>query len=560
VSAADQNRDEGSFPRWSPSARRALALYVALFTLACGRGETGEPPALDGDPLDAAAASNVLAESSDLDRAEASPPRPGRIILISLDTVGAQHVGGYSNAKTPNLMKIAQEGARFERFYAAATYTLPSHMSIMTGLSALEHGVVNSASTLGPETPTLASQLAAAGYHTRGYHEGGFMNSDYGFAQGFRSYEQKDQKNLAGVSIWSVLDWMRQMEEEPYFLFIHTFVAHVPYRGFEDAKSNHPELRLPPPDEVARLKKQYNKNDYLSFYPASREIPAEIRHLCTFYNTLSNHPTDFLGCGDRFILDEFTTSARFAGYRDAMISAHRSEIGRGDTMIGQIRNQLRKSGQLENTLLVVTSDHGDEIFEHGRHGHDYSPYDEVVKVPLFLSYPERLRGGQVIEGLTWHLDLAPTILSLAGLPVPENLRGQDLSKVLSGEKSIAADRAIHPVLLRPANRNFLPMRRMVLQGDFKYIEGHEIYGDPEGLLFDLSASPLESENLREAKPRQFDSLATLSQSYAASLRPGSPIHQTSKRAISAFPGEVEPLEYPEERRNELEALGYLFDD
>ncbi len=499
------------------------------------------------------------AEGDPLEQGGEAVLRPRRIILISLDTVGAKHVAGYANADTPNLRKIALEGARFARFYAVSTYTLPSHMSMLTGLSPIEHGVVNFASGLSPKTQTLASILKDAGYLTRGFHEGGFVNPDFGFGRGFDDYEERGLKELAGVSIWGVLDWMREVGDAPYFLFVHTFIAHTPYRGFESARVQHPELGLPDAEQVAALKQQYDRRGATSDHVASREIPADTRHLCTLYNTISDQIGDYLDCGDRFIKEEFTTGTHFEGYRQAILESHRSEIRRGDSMVGKLRDLLREQGQWDDTLFIVSSDHGDGIFEHGTHGHDYSPFNEIIKVPLILSYPRRVPGSQVVDGLSWHLDLLPTILSFAQLPVPAELRGRDLSKVLLEGAKISPDRAIYPVLLRPAHRNHIPMRRMVLKGDLKYIEGHRHFGDPDGLLFDLAASPDEDENLRESNPAAFAELAALSRRYAASLHPGSPIHQETGDEISAFPGEVEPLELPEERKRELEALGYIFE-
>jgi hypothetical protein len=130
--------------------------------------------------------------------------------------------------------------------------------------------------------------------------------------------------------------------------------------------------------------------------------------------------------------------------------------------------------------------------------------------------------------------------------------------IVDGE-AISEDRAIHPVLLRPMNRSPLPMRRIALQGDYKFIEGHDAYGDPEGLLFNLRESPDENLNLRQSEPQVFANLRALSQRFDDGLTPGDPIHQSTEERISPFPGEVEPYGASEEVQRGLEALGYLFD-
>lgn len=512
------------------------------------------------EPVDAPAPTSGSEAVPSGGQSTASTPRPRRIILVSLDTAGARHFGGDADTKIPTLEAIAADGVRFERFYSASTYTLPSHMSMFTGLSPLEHGVVNNPSRLAPDVPTIASALHAAGYATRGVVEKGFVDPRYGFDQGFDEYIVRNVNDVVGLSIWSTLDWMRTQGDHPYFLFLHTYAPHSPYRGYRDYRRTHPELDLPDDAEIEALKAQYNKTDHNSFFPASREIPDELRHFCTFYNTMSDSPADFLGCGDRVILDDFLEDPKFEAYKEGFLEGHRGQIAVADRMLlGHVRDLLIELGQWEDTLFVVTSDHGDAIFEHSVHGHDYTPYNEVVKIPLYLSYPRRVPAGRVVHGLTWHLDLLPTILSLAGVPVPSGLHGRDLTPVILGEAEIPADRAIHPVLLRPTNRYPMPMRRMVIRGDYKYIEGHPAYGDPKGMLFDLKTSPGETENLRETKKETFSELEAISREYDASLELGHPRHQETGEEISPLPGEVEPWDAPEDVKQGLEALGYLFD-
>ena len=532
--------------------RVAIGVVSGLVLSGCGPGEP------ENTTSSAAKGSENLEGAGDARDGDPPVARPKRIILISLDTVGARNVGGYSDAKTPHLDKIARDGVRFDRFYAASTYTLPSHMSMLTGLDPIEHGIVNLPAMLSPNVPTLATELRQAGYQTHAVVEGGYLKPHHGFDQGFTEFEVlKKQKDLPRTSIWSVLDWMREKKETPYFLFLHTYIAHHPYAGFDDFRRQHPELNLPDDDEIGRLRTQFNREVH---YPAPRDLPDETRHMCTFYNYNTHHYGDWIGCGDKDIKKDFLESEHFELYRQGLLDAHREVIRQGDRMVGQVRDLLIELGQLEDTLLVVTSDHGEGFFEHALHGHDYVPFDEVVKVPLFLSYPRRIEGGQVVAGLSWHLDLMPTILSLAQVDFDPSLLGEDLSGVLLGTDTIGGDRAIHPVLLRPPGRSQLPMRRMTVQGDHKFIEGSRHYGDAVGLLFDLAASPDEEENLRVAQPQRFASLRRLAADYEGSLTPGEPIHSETRETISPFPGEVEPFRLPPEDQKELEALGYIFDD
>lgn len=485
--------------------------------------------------------------------------RPKRIILISLDTVGARHVGGYSDARTPNIEKIAKDGVRFDRFYSASTYTLPSHMSMLTGLDPIEHGVVNLPARLAPDVPTLATKLAEAGYTTKAVTEGGFIGQHYGFGQGFQEVEERAAVQVAMTSIWGVLDWMRAKQDSPYFLFVHTYVPHAPYGGFAELREQHPELDLPNRAEIKALEEKYNTKPIEVLFPASREIPDRLRQMCTFYNNMREPDFDLIGCGDRRFKGDFLEDPNFESYREGLVVAYRGAIRRGDRMVGQIRDLLIELNQLPDTLLIVTSDHGDGMFEHSLHGHDYLPFDEVVKVPLVLSFPNRFQGGRVVPGLAWHLDLLPTILSIAGIPFDPGLQGEDLSTAMMNDGAGLEDRAIYPLLLRPTNRTHLPMLRMALRGDFKFIEGHHLFGDAEGLLFNVVRSPSESENLRRTDERTFEVYKQLASDYDSSLTPGEPVHQETFEPISPFPGEVEPFEISDEVKHGLAALGYLID-
>ena len=152
----------------------------------------------------------------------------------------------------------------------------------------------------------------------------------------------------------------------------------------------------------------------------------------------------------------------------------------------------------------------------------------------------------------------PTVLSLAGLPALPGLRGLDLAPAIAGDEPISRERAVFPVLLRAPTRLHLPMRRVAVQGDLKFIEGSATLGDPEGFLFDLAATPDESENLRAARPAEFRAFRELVEAHARSLVPGSPVHQHTGLSMPAHPGlDWDRREVSAEDRAKLEALGYL---
>ena len=228
-----------------------------------------------------------------------------------------------------------------------------------------------------------------------------------------------------------------------------------------------------------------------------------------------------------------------------------------DELLARVRDALKQRGQWEDTLLLVFSDHGEAFYEHGRYDHGYIPFDEVVKVPLVISWPRLLRhrSRRVVDGLTWHLDLLPTVLSLAGVPAPEGLAGLDLAPILNGDARLPADRSIFPAVLQVANRRPLPLRRLTLSGQQKWIEGDRRFGDAEGLLFDLATDPREQHNLRASQRATAADLAARAQRYDSGLTRHPPRHQDTGQPLSDPFGGHPPALSASDRRKLID-LGY----
>jgi arylsulfatase A-like enzyme len=487
------------------------------------------------------------------------PERPGRIILFSMDTVRADRVSGYGTATTtPNLDEIAAEGARFTDFYAAASFTLPATMSIFTGLDALEHGLWNEAAVLAPDVPTLAELLRKAGYRTQAFHEGGYVDAEFGFDRGFDRYVAYPQRKVVEESLWSILDWMRSASGEPYFLFLHTYAAHDPYGGFDLYRREHPERGLPTQEEIEQWRRKYPKRESGATSHAAT-TPAEIRKLCTLFNQLANDNSERLGCGYNYLPAGFPDTPQFDLDRSALLRAYDDRIRSIDRAIGQIRSLLLELGQWDDTLFIITSDHGEAFFEHGLYRHDQVPFNEVLKIPLIISYPRLLRerGVRNVTSVTWHLDLLPTILSLASVPYPGKLRGIDLTPRLIEEANGSDDRVVFPGVLRIPNEGMEPIRRVAVGSRFKFIEGHVKFGDSEGLLFDLRESPGERANLRTERVEIFNESAERVRGYERDLEFHPAIHRTTRKPITQRPGEFSArFTLSPEEEEALRALGY----
>ncbi len=491
-----------------------------------------------------------VASACGSDQTPPPTPRPQRIVLISMDTVRADHVSGYGGDTTPQLRRIAEEGVLLRDFYAASTYTIPSHASIFTGLDPAEHGMSVLAARLGPGVTTLAQHLKDAGYRTQGYHEGGFIAGRFGFDRGFDSYEERPRISVAKQALPEILGWMRAQGEAPYFLFVHTYAAHYPYGGIERYRQEHPERGLPDDQEVRQLRSRV----------AQRKPPfSEAEKLrCIVYNHFTAKHGGAIGNGWNQLPEDFDETDWFDLDIDQIKTSYNQRITLVDEAIGKIRQTLEDLGQWEDTLLIALSDHGEAFFEHGLQRHDYIPFNEVLKVPCVISYPRLLAsrsGSYEVPGLTWHLDIFPTVLSLAGIPTPVQDKGVDLTPVLRGQSPIDDQRVIHPAVLRPAHREQKPLRRVTLLQSAKFIAGHDHFGDQGGFLFDLSKDPQERVNLRDQETKKFRLLEARAKLYETTLRSFPAVHQDTGQPIQSSSSDQAQLS-PEELAR-LAELGYV---
>ncbi len=253
-----------------------------------------------------------------------APLVPARIVLLSVDTARDDR---FDAAKTPAIERLAAQGARIERFYAASNYTLPAHMSIFTGLDPGEHGVSVDAARLAPAVPTLAELLAASGYRTRAFHEGAYLESRFGFARGFEVYRRHPPVEVVQRALPSVLDWIRKNRDERWFLFLHTYAAHFPYGGFARYRSENPDRGLPSDVEIDALRRRY-PGSRLYGPERRREIPAGEQYLCSLYNQLAEAHGVLLPCGDdrpgRSVSRLARSRAGPGGDREELRRAHRS--------------------------------------------------------------------------------------------------------------------------------------------------------------------------------------------------------------------------------------------
>ena len=437
-------------------------------------------------------------------RVEAPAPRPD-VVLITIDTLRSDRVSfnGYSRQTTPFLDELANQGVRFATAYSSSSWTVPGMASLMTGLQPDHHGVqrglVEEGEIVGQEVlddrfNLLAESLREAGYRTFGVSANLHLAEQFGFAQGFDHYVNLGFANADRIA--PVLEeWRGELRSRtsPYFLWIHYFDPHDPYRPHSPWFEN-------PVPELA--------GDF------TVEKPVILRRLYFL-----NSPD-----GRRRAPRRLKKELRIAK------AAYDAEIHYTDD---QIRQAFEVLGLGSDELIVVTSDHGEEFFEHGHLGHGQDLHEEQVRVPLILRLPDNQHQGLVIEDPISLVDVAPTILDFLRIePLPE-IQGRSVWPLVQSQESSA-----NPVFLAVSRAE--PGLRAVRQGSWKYIRD---LGNPEGgLLFDLGSDPHEQNNLLLEEPAIAGRLSSTLDDFLDSV----PVFE---------PPQLE--EVSDETLDELRALGYV---
>jgi arylsulfatase A-like enzyme len=461
------------------------------------------------------------------------------VVLISLDTLRADRLNCYgyrARVVSPNIDALARDGVLFEAHISAAPWTTPSHMSLLTSLYPTSHGVTASIMGIkrvieGASSPgeyerltssktTLAEVFAARGFATAAFTGGGGVDPRIGFGRGFSAYDTSMVK-LDSRNMRTMCSWIDGQQNRPFFMFWHTYEVHAPY--FETTFLTD----VLPRNQAAEIEGAYQR------LPRDRESPRAIQILKDF------------GAFDPVVSDALYTG----GVRAA------------DRWVGEFIGFLKTMRLYERTLIVLTSDHGEQLGERAPddgdwcswydcHGHTL--FDELVRVPLIVKLPSQQHAGRRLRSVSSALDVMPTILDVARLSGPTTqMQGVSLrarwegraqgspsfaySESLAGDaeaKSVRSEHLKYILRIRPGTvalhgRAFIPPTP----------DRRELY--------DLEADPGETRNLLFSNTDQ--SHARLAAVMDAALR-----RQTAGRVGKA---EVQTLDT--ETIDRLRSLGYV---
>ncbi len=385
-------------------------------------------------------------------------PRPRRpsVIVILIDTLRADHLGcyGYGKETSPNIDAFAGDASLFERAFAQSSWTKPSVASLITGLLPRSHTANRREDALPEPALTLAERLGALGYRTAGFVTNTNVAAEFGFAQGFGTYElllDEDERlgyARAEVLVDRALAHLEERGEEPFFLYLHATDPHDPY----------------------------------TFTPGGKE---------------SVGSTDFM---EALEAGEIRSDA---ATREKLLALYDEKIRYTDRELGRLFDALRKRGLYENSLIVLVSDHGEEFFEHGWWRHGKTLYQEQLHVPFLVKWPEGAAAGRRLQDVVQHVDLVPTVLDFLGEATEGDLPGRSLWRLIqSGE---AFDSVVSSYL-RSDGREV----ESVVYRDQKLVRTLVYDREaPPFALFDLASDRAETKNLLETRRPAFDFLDSL---------------------------------------------------
>jgi arylsulfatase A-like enzyme len=377
-------------------------------------------------------------------------PKKLNVILISIDTLRSDHLSCYGYAKntTPHIDQLAKKGVIFRNTIAQAPYTMSSHMSLLTSLYPSFHGVNKlKESYLNSEVTTLAEALYNEAYRTWAIVGGGQLSAGYGFAEGFETFIEYNHKTDVQFKVDETIEFLEKEKHNNFFVFFHTFRPHAPYK---------------PP---APYKTMFDSN-YAGY------VDGQISTI----NAMND--------------GKIPMTLRDVQHLQALYDG---EIRQTDDALAPLFEYLHKTGLDENTLVVITSDHGEEFAEHGKVGlHSHTLYDELLRVPLIMVLPGTLPKGLTIDNQVRSIDIAPTILETLQIHKVDSMQGTSLVNLMETGVANADEKYAYSERL-PTDKIYLRSAR-TSSSKFIYEEdrddGHQNY-----MQFDLKGDPKEQHNL-----------------------------------------------------------------
>ncbi len=409
---------------------------------------------------------------------------PQAVILFLADTLRSDHLDawGYHRETAPTLSRLAAEGVRFDDVIAQATWTKASVSSILTSLYPSTTGVTGLNDRVSAAETTLAEAFRGAGYATfatssvpftgqlTNLHQG--VEVLYEFQAGSSDGEYRSKTAKRWVD--ELLDWLEIHRDVPVFALVHAMDPHSPFRPEPPF-----DTEWATPEGAERFARQSAEVEPYIESPLLRRFMAPSREEL-----------------DRAGVDEASFVALEKAWYDGSIRAM-------DAQLARLVDRLGELGLGEETLLAFVADHGEEFLEHGRHWHGRTVYGEVANVP-FVLWGDGVPAGRVVEETVENVDVMPTILDLAGVPVPERAHGESLVPLIEGGSVRPRPAFVEQHASNPERYSSFA----VVKGRWKLVWNVDPpAGVAEYELYDHQADPLDLDDVAADHPEVVETLA-----------------------------------------------------
>ena len=396
------------------------------------------------------------------------PDRPNVILLVMDTTRGDRcSVTGYDRDTTPALQELAAEGLNFTNAWSPAGWTGPAHATLFTGLRPHRHGFfTGNREYLDRRAVTLAERMRKAGYRTGCFSNNVYVSEEHGLTQGFQHvvpfFEDLDRPYPSAIATHDqALAWVREVNspEAPWFLFINDMEPHLPYT---------------PPEA-------YSRRFVAPHLDAKTVQAAEILTPMDWHRHnlgVKRIPTEVI---------------------EALSGLYDAEIACLDHEIGRFTDTLRAEGLLDDTLLVITSDHGEYLGDHSMIGHEFGLYRALRHVPLVVRLPGGARAGEVVDEVVRLEDVYATIEEVCRLPAPRSIDGRSLLGNVSGRHAVGMRGSPYRMLERLRQEEklvFDPAPFSVgLSAVFDGKMHRIVYSDGRTEVYDIESDPGEAQPL-----------------------------------------------------------------
>ena len=422
------------------------------------------------------------------------------VILISIDCLRSDHIGayGYPRNTSPNIDAFAEDGVVFETAVSTSSWTLPTHMSMLTGLPPSIHGATKT-HMLHDSVPYLPDLLSGSGYRVDAFVSVPNLSQEYGFDRGFHTYEF-DFSARASSSVDAAIDLLGKGDGQTHFLFLHFIDVHTPYAPPEEFRERFGE-RAP---DISDLLEQIRDD----VPPSGQE---QIDHAVNLYD---------------------------------------GEIAYVDRELGRLFDHVKAQGLYDSSLIILTADHGEAFYEHGFWKHTQTLYEEMVRVPLIVKWPAESPTGRVPH-LVSQVDVFPTVLAAVGLE-SETAWSKDLRRYADGTpdtkrrvvsevswKALATRPAVFKVVFRNEQSKYMATI------EAPTLQELDVHGIRHEELYDLRVDPGEAVNLASTSAGELRSFRQSLQAYLAEAKQ----LRSTRRGREVVVDEL--------LRERLEALGYL---